>query len=113
MPAKRVATVRDEVQGEGTRPVPALVEEPVTVMDVTLLSDELEVTYSRSFELAVVQYEKESIFTSVKVRVPKDQDLEALGEWFSDKMNELQGTDLQWARSMTNNAGSLITRIIK
>jgi len=82
-------------------------------MDVTLLGDELEVTYSRSFELAVVQYEKEGLFTSVKVRVPKEQDLEKLGEWFSDKMNELQGTDLQWARAMTTNNGSLITRIIK
>jgi hypothetical protein len=85
----------------------------MTVMDVTLLGDELEVTYSRSFELAVVQYEKEGLFTSVKVRVPKEQDLEKLGEWFSDKMNELQGTDLQWARAMTTNNGSLITRIIK
>lgn len=94
------------------KPAP-LPEEPVSEMSVTLLGEELEVTYSRSFELAVVQYEKESIFTSMKVRVPKDQNLELLGEWFSDKMNELQGPDLTWAREMTNNSGSLITRLIK
>jgi hypothetical protein len=110
--AKRRTTDTDEVQGESTRPVPTLVEEPVTVMDVTLLGDELEITYSRSFDLAIVQYEKESLFTSMKVRVPKDQDLEALGEWFSDKMNELQGTDLTWASKMNTNRGSLITRIV-
>lgn len=81
-------------------------------MDVTLLGDELEVTYSRSFELAVVQYEKESIFTSMKVRVPKDQDLEKLGDWFSGRMDELQGADLNWARKITSNKGSLITRLV-
>ena len=72
----------------------------------------MEFTYSRSWELAVVQYEKESIFTSVKVRVPLNTDLEKLGEKLSDMMNEVQGTDLTWARDMTSNKGSLITRII-
>jgi hypothetical protein len=111
--AQRSQAVGDTVPTESLTVVPDIAEKPpVTVMDVTLLGEELEITYSRSWELAIVQYEKESIFTSMKVRVPLDQDLEKLGEFFSDKMNELQGTDLNWARELTNNRGSLITRLI-
>lgn len=84
-------------------------------MDVTLVGDNIDITYSRSYELALVQFEKESIFTSIKVQVPNTQDLEVLGEWLSDKMNELQGPDLKWARDLernTTNPNSLITRLI-
>lgn len=99
---------------EETKPGPVLAAaEPVSVTSVTLLDDSLEITYSRSWELAVVQYEKEVLFTSFKVRVPVDSDLTAVGEKCSDMMNEIQEADLGWARSMTNNNGSLITRIIK
>lgn len=86
--------------------------EPVTVMDVTLLGDDLEITYSRSWDLAIVQYEKESLFTSIRVRVPLDSNLTAVGIKCSDMMNAIQEADLNWARSMTTNKGSLITRII-
>lgn len=85
----------------------------MTVSEVILLGDELEITYSRSWELAVVKYEQENIFTSFKIRVPVGSDLEKVGEKCSDMMNSLQGTDLHWARDLTNNKGSLITRIIE
>lgn len=82
-------------------------------MGVTLLGDSLEITYSRSYDLALVQYEKKSIFTSMKVRVPLDQDLELLGEYLSDKMGEIQGPDLSWAKEMaTQGRGTLINRIL-
>lgn len=111
MAAQRRQIVGDEVPGEST-PTVQETSVPLNKTDIVILDDSLEITYSRSYELAIVQYEKESIFTSLKLRVSKDTDLEALGEWFSDKMNELQGTDLSWAREMTTNKGSLITRII-
>jgi hypothetical protein len=85
---------------------------PLDNTDIVFLDDCIEVTYSRSYDLAVVQYEKKSVFTSMKVRVPADTDLEKLGEKFSDMLNDIQGADLNWARAMTNNKGSLITKII-
>lgn len=98
---------------EETAPGPVLdAVEPVSVTSVTLLDDNLEITYSRSWKLAVVQYEVEDLFTSFKVRVPTDSDLTAVGVKCSDMMNEIQEADLNWARSMTNNNGSLITKII-
>lgn len=81
-------------------------------MEVTFLNDEIEVTYSRSWDLAVVQYEKESLFHSFKVKVSADADLIAVGNKLCDMMTELQEADLVWARSMTNNRGSLITKIL-
>jgi hypothetical protein len=72
----------------------------------------LEITYSRSWDLAVVQYEKMTIFTSIKRIVPKDSDLTLVGDQISDMLNEIQSADLSWARAMTNNKGSLITRIV-
>jgi len=81
-------------------------------MEVVFLNDEIEITYSRSWDLAVVQYEKESLFHSFKVRVGASTDLTAVGEKLCDMMTELQEADLNWARSMTTNRGSLITKII-
>jgi len=76
------------------------------------LGDTIEITYSRSWDLAVVQYEKMSIFTNIKRTVSADADLAVIGEEISDQLNELQGADLTWARSITNNKGSLVTRIL-
>jgi hypothetical protein len=81
-------------------------------MTVLPIGDTLEITYSRSWDLAVVQYEKMSLFTSIKKVVPLDADLEAVGTEISDRLNEIQGADLSWARSMCTNRGSLITKII-
>lgn len=98
---------------EETTPGPVLdAIEPVSVTSVTLLDDSIEITYSRSWDFAIVQYEKESLFTSFKVRVASDSDLTAVGERCSDMMNAIQEADLNWARSMTSNKGSLITKII-
>lgn len=72
----------------------------------------LEITYSRSWDLAVVQYEKMSIFTSIKRSVPVDSDLEVVGVEISDQLNEIQGADLSWARAMSKSKGALIARII-
>jgi len=85
---------------------------PIDKMTVSEQGDTLEITYSRSWELAVVQYEKMSVFTSIKKNVPADSDLSAVGEEISDMLNEIQGADLTWARSMTSNKGSLITRVL-
>lgn len=88
--------------------------EPVSKLTTEITEAGLEISYSRSWELAVVKYEKMSLFTAIKTTVPADADtdLTAVGEKLSDRMNELQGTDLNWARAMTNNKGSLITRIV-
>jgi len=107
-----VAT-RKVVTEEPAKPGPELtVPEPVSDMSVTLLDDTLEISYYRSWELAVVQYEKELLSTSFKIRVSADSDLVAVGEKCSDMMNAIQEADLTWARSMTSNKGSLITKII-
>lgn len=116
MAAQRRKIVGDEVPGESTPTVQDVAAEvSKDRMDVTLLGDSLEIVYSRSWELALVEFEKNGVFTSLKVQVPVDQDLERLGEWFSDKMNELQGTDLTWARELernTKNPNNLITRML-
>lgn len=112
---QRKTSVGDDVPAESTEIVPesaTLVKLPVDNMEVTFLNDEIEVTYSRSWDLAVVQYEKESLFHSFKVKVSADADLIAVGNKLCDMMTELQEADLVWARSMTNNRGSLITKIL-
>jgi hypothetical protein len=81
-------------------------------MGVEFLNDEIEITYSRSWDLAIVQYEKESLFHSFKVKVSKNTNLTAAGRKLCDMMTELQEEDLNWARSMTTNKGSLITKIL-
>ena len=53
-----------------------------------------------------------SLFTSVMKVVPQDADLEVVGTDISDMLNEIQGADLSWARSMCTNKGSLITKVI-
>lgn len=111
---QRKTSVGDDVPAEST----AVVQEalasvtPLDKVTVTEQGDMLEITYSRSWDLAVVQYEKMSIFTSIKRSVPLDSDLEAVGVEISDQLNEIQGADLSWARSMATNRGSLITKII-
>lgn len=118
---QRKTSIGDDVSAESAEAVPepealatvqALPGVPVDKVTVSPQGDMLEITYSRSWELAVVQYEKMSLFTSIKRNVPVDSDLSAVGEEISDQLNEIQGTDLTWARSMTNNKGSLITRIL-
>lgn len=118
---QRKTSIGDDVSAESAEAVPepealATVQAPpgvpVDKVTVSPQGDMLEITYSRSWELAVVQYEKMSLFTSIKRNVPVDSDLSAVGEEISDQLNEIQGTDLTWARSMTNNKGSLITRIL-
>lgn len=112
---QRKTSVGDDVSTESTESVQdsaVVVELPIDKMDVVFLNDEIEVTYSRSWDLAVVQYEKESLFHSFKVRVGSGADLTAVGEKLCDMMTELQEADLTWARSMTTNRGSLITKII-
>jgi len=85
---------------------------PLDKVTMSPQGDMIEITYSRSWELAVVQYEKMALFTSIKKVVPADSDLSAVGEEISDMLNEIQGADLTWARSMTSNKGSLITRVL-
>ena len=111
---QRKTSVGDDVSTEGTESVPETVADVIVLDKVTMSpqGDTLEITYSRSWELAVVQYEKMSVFTSVKQVVPADSDLSAVGEKISDMLNEIQGADLTWARSMTSNKGSLITRVL-
>jgi len=97
-----------------TPTTPVDVVEPVSDTSVTLTDDgqHYEITYSRSWDIAPVQYEKMSLFTSIKTKVPVDSDLSEVGEGLSDKLNELQGADLNWAKSLCTNKGSLINRII-
>jgi len=111
---QRKAAVGDDVSDESGSVVQETIADvvPIDRMTVTESGDTLEITYSRSWELAVVQYEKMSIFTSIKQIVPADSDLASVGEQISDKLNEIQGADLTWARSMTSNKGSLVTRVI-
>lgn len=112
---QRKAPVGDDVSAESTEAVSEsaeVIQLPVDNMEVVFLNDEIEVTYSRSWDLAVIQYEKESLFHSFKVRVAATADLTAVGEKLCDMMTELQEADLVWARSMTNNRGSLITKIL-
>lgn len=111
---QRKTSVGDDVSAESTEAVPEPLAEVIPLDKVTMSpqGDMIEITYSRSWELAVVQYEKMALFTSIKRVVPADADLEAVGSEISDMLNEIQGADLTWARSMTNNKGSLITRVI-
>lgn len=111
---QRQAAVRDDVPAESTEVVPEAIADVIPLDKVTMTpqGDTIEITYSRSWELAVVQYEKMSLFTSIKKVVPADSDLSTVGEEISDMLNEIQGADLTWARSMTNNKGSLITRVL-
>lgn len=111
---QRKAPVGDDVSAESADVVPETIADviPLDKVTVTPLGDTLEITYSRSWELAVVQYEKMSLFTSVKKVVPQDADLEVVGTEISDMLNEIQGADLSWARSMCTNRGSLITKVI-
>lgn len=111
---QRQTSVGDDVSAESTEAVQEPIADviPLDKVTVSQQGDMLEITYSRSWELAVVQYEKMSVFTSIKRNVPLDSDLEAVGVEISDQLNEIQGADLTWARSMTTNRGSLITKII-
>lgn len=111
---QRKTPVGDDVSTEGTESVQETIADVIPLDKVTMSpqGDTIEITYSRSWELAVVQYEKMALFTSIKKIVPADSDLEAVGAEISDMLNEIQGADLTWARSMTNNKGSLITRVI-
>jgi hypothetical protein len=106
---------RKQIENESTEPVSEATENVDFVksnMDVVFLNDEIEITYSRSWELAIVKYEQEALFHSMKVRVSMDADLAKVGEALCDKMTELQESDLIWARTMSTNPGSLITRIL-
>lgn len=105
---------RKKIEDESTEAVQEPIADviPLDKVTVSQQGDMLEITYSRSWDLAVVQYEKMSVFTSIKRNVPLDSDLEAVGVEISDQLNEIQGADLTWARSMTTNRGSLITKII-
>lgn len=111
---QRKTAVGDDVSTESTEVVQEPLADVIPLDKVTMtpLGDTIEITYSRSWELAVVQYEKMSLFTSIKKVVPSDADLSAVGEEISDMLNEIQGADLTWARSMTSNKGSLITRVL-
>lgn len=112
---QRKTSIGDDVSAESTETVSEsakVIQLPVDNMEVTFLNDEIEITYSRSWELAVIQYEKENLFNSFKVRVAATADLTTVGEKLCDMMTELQEADLVWARSMTNNRGSLITKIL-
>lgn len=112
---QRKTPVGDDVPTEGSDTVSEtaeVVELPIDNMEVVFLNDEIEVTYSRSWDLAIVQYEKESLFHSFKVRVSAGADLTAVGEKLCDMMTELQEADLIWARTMCTNRGSLITKIL-
>lgn len=114
MARQRQTSIGDDVPGESSEVVqdPLAAVIPPDKVTMSPLGDTIEITYSRSWKLAVVQYEEMSLFTNVKRVVPADADLSAVGEEISDQLNELQGADLTWARSMTNNKGSLITRVI-
>lgn len=111
---QRKTSVGDDVSAEGTEVVSDPLANVVPLDKVTMSpqGDMIEITYSRSWDLAVVQYEKMSIFTSIKRSVPVDSDLEAVGVEISDQLNEIQGADLSWARTMCTNRGSLITKIV-
>lgn len=111
---QRKTAVGDDVPAESNDSVSETVADVIPLDKVTMtpLGDTIEITYSRSWELAVVQYEKMSLFTSIKKVVPAHSDLSAVGEEISDMLNEIQGADLTWARSMTSNKGSLVTRVI-
>lgn len=111
---QRKTVVGDDVSAESAETVqePLASVTPLDKVTVSQQGDMIEITYSRSWELAVVQYEKMSIFTSIKRNVPLDSDLEEIGTEISDQLNEIQGADLSWARSMCSNRGSLVTKII-
>lgn len=111
---QRKTSVGDDVSAESTEAVSEPLAEVIPLDKVTMSpqGDMIEITYSRSWELAIVQYEKMALFTSIKKVVSADSDLATVGEEISDMLNEIQGADLTWARSMTNNKGSLITRVV-
>lgn len=121
MAAQRTKAVGDIVPAESQATIPGPAEEVVlpgaeeyvSELGVTLLGGSMEVTYSRSWELAPVKFEAMKLFTSHKVVVPVNTDLADLGQWFHDKMNEIQGPDLNFAADLANNDGSLVTRIFK
>lgn len=111
---QRKTSVGDDVSTESVETVSDALADVVPLDKVTMSQqgDMIEITYSRSWDLAVVQYEKMSIFTSIKRNVPVGSDLEVVGTEISDQLNEIQGADLSWARSMCTNRGSLVTKII-
>lgn len=97
----------------------AEVDAGVSELSATLTDAGLEVTYSRKWSLALVQYESMELFTNIKATIPgvngenmAQIDLTDVGTQLSDKMNELQSADLTWAKNMATNDKSLIHRIL-